>query len=29
VKHGKNYRNLRAQIDRENLYSPAEAVRLL
>jgi large subunit ribosomal protein L1 len=29
VKHGKNYRNLRAQIDRENLYSPAEAVKLL
>jgi large subunit ribosomal protein L1 len=29
VKHGKNYRNLRAQIDRENLYSPIEAVRLL
>ena len=27
--HGKNYRNARAQIDRENLYSPAEAVRLL
>src|SRR5678815_2399281 len=25
----RNYRNLRAQIDRENLYSPAEAVRLL
>jgi len=27
--HGKNYRNARAQIDREYLYSPAEAVRLL
>jgi large subunit ribosomal protein L1 len=27
--HGKNYRNARAQIDRERLYSPAEAVRLL
>jgi large subunit ribosomal protein L1 len=27
--HGKNYRNARAQIDRENLYSPAEAIRLL
>ena len=27
--HGKNYRNARAQIDREHLYSPAEAVRLL
>src|SRR4029079_13023564 len=29
VKHGKNYRNLRAQIDSEHLYSPAEAVQLL
>ena len=29
MKHGKNYRNLRAQIDREHLYSPVEAVRLL
>jgi large subunit ribosomal protein L1 len=29
VKHGKNYRNSRGQIDREQLYSPAEAVRLL
>jgi len=28
-KHGKNYRNLRAQIDREQLYSPVEAVKLL
>src|SRR5215217_1996191 len=27
--HGKNYRNAHAQIDREHLYSPAEAVRLL
>ena len=27
--HGKNYRNFRAQIDRERLYSPAEAVRML
>ena len=27
--HGKNYRNARAQVDREHLYSPAEAVRLL
>jgi large subunit ribosomal protein L1 len=27
--HGKNYRGARAQIDRENLYSPAEAIRLL
>jgi large subunit ribosomal protein L1 len=29
MKHGKNYRNARAQVDRERLYSPAEAVRLL
>jgi len=29
VKHGKNYRNARAAIDREQLYTPAEAVRLL
>jgi large subunit ribosomal protein L1 len=29
VKHGKNYRNSRSQIDREQLYSPAEAVRML
>jgi large subunit ribosomal protein L1 len=27
--HGKTYRNARAEIDREHLYSPAEAVRLL
>ena len=27
--HGKNYRNARAQVDRERLYSPVEAVRLL
>jgi large subunit ribosomal protein L1 len=27
--HGKNYRQARAQIDREKLYSPVEAVRLL
>ena len=27
--HGKNYRNARAQIDREQLYSPAEAIRML
>ncbi len=27
--HGKRYRQARAQIDRENLYSPVEAVRLL
>jgi large subunit ribosomal protein L1 len=29
LKHGKNYRNARAQIDREQLYSPAEAIRML
>ena len=29
MKHGKNYRNARAQIDREQVYSPAEAVRML
>jgi len=27
--HGKNYRNARAAFDREELYSPAEAIRLL
>ena len=27
--HGKRYRNFRAQIDRERLYTPVEAVRLL
>jgi large subunit ribosomal protein L1 len=29
VRHGKKYRNARAQIDREQLYTPVEAVRLL
>jgi large subunit ribosomal protein L1 len=29
TQHGKRYRNLRSQIDRERLYSPAEAIRLL
>jgi large subunit ribosomal protein L1 len=29
MRHGKNYRNARAQIDRERLYSPAEAIRML
>jgi large subunit ribosomal protein L1 len=29
TQHGKTYRNARAQIDRERLYSPGEAVRLL
>src|SRR4249919_2364436 len=27
--HGKNYRNSRSQIDREQLYSPADAIRML
>ena len=27
--HGKRYRNARAQIDREGVYSPVEAIRLL
>ena len=27
--HGKSYRNARAQIDREKVYSPVEAIRLL
>jgi large subunit ribosomal protein L1 len=29
MSHGKAYRNARAQIDREQLYSPVEAVKLL
>jgi large subunit ribosomal protein L1 len=29
MKHGKNYRNARTQIDREQVYSPADAVRML
>ena len=29
MQHGKSYRNARAQVDRERLYSPAEAMRLL
>jgi large subunit ribosomal protein L1 len=29
VSHGKNYRNARATFDREELYSPAQAIRLL
>lgn len=29
AQHGKTYRNARAQVDRERLYSPAEAVKLL
>jgi large subunit ribosomal protein L1 len=29
VSHGKNYRNARAAFDREELYSPAAAIRLL
>src|ERR1051325_8161472 len=27
--HGKNYRNARSQIDREQMYSPVEAIRML
>ena len=29
TQHGKNYRNARSAFDRERLYSPAEAIRLL
>ena len=29
TQHGKNYRNARAEIDREEIYSPAQAVRML
>jgi large subunit ribosomal protein L1 len=29
MQHGKRYRNVRAQIDSEQLYAPAEAVRIL
>jgi large subunit ribosomal protein L1 len=29
VKHGKKYRNARAEIDREQVYSPVEAVRMI
>jgi large subunit ribosomal protein L1 len=29
VSHGKTYRNARAQVDRERVYSPVEAIRLL
>src|SRR5881394_3362876 len=29
MRHGKNYRNARTEIDREQLYSPVEAVRML
>ena len=29
TQHGKGYRSARAEIDREQLYSPAEAIRLL
>ena len=28
-RHGKNYRSARAEIDREQLYSPVEAIRML
>jgi large subunit ribosomal protein L1 len=29
MQHGKKYRNARAQIDREQVYSPVEAIRML
>ncbi|HYT51152.1 MAG TPA: 50S ribosomal protein L1 [Gaiellaceae bacterium] len=29
MRHGKSYRNARAQIDRERTYSPVEAIRML
>ena len=29
AQHGKKYRNARAQIDREQAYSPLEAIRML
>jgi len=29
MKHGKSYRSARAQIDREQVYSPVEAIRML
>src|SRR5213080_4281995 len=29
TQHGKNYRAARGEIDRERLYSPAEAIRML
>ena len=29
MQHGKKYRNARAQIDRERVYSPVEAIRML
>src|SRR5919205_3804974 len=29
MRHGKAYRSFRSQIDRERLYSPVEAVRML
>ncbi|MBW8741282.1 MAG: 50S ribosomal protein L1, partial [Acidobacteria bacterium] len=29
MSHGKSYRNARAQIDRERVYSPVDAIRLL
>src|SRR5437868_5169530 len=29
MRHGKNYRNARAQIDREQVYSPSDAIRML
>jgi large subunit ribosomal protein L1 len=29
TQHGKHYRNARAEIDREDLYSPAQAIRMM
>ena len=29
TQHGKHYRTARAEIDREELYSPAQAIRML
>jgi len=29
MRHGKSYRNARAQVDRERLYTPVEAIRML
>jgi large subunit ribosomal protein L1 len=29
TQHGKHYRNARAEIDREDLYSPAQAIRMI
>jgi len=29
MKHGKQYRAARSQVDRERVYSPVEAIRML